>query len=178
MLLSNTIPKIPATPPKGFKAAKSVSNVRFCPTPSFAQAAPKLSGAKRRGLLYEDRVTGYLDRIDVVEWTGLPKPWLSFETKRGEQRFAQPDWLGINPRKGLIVIAEVKLSRVAKAWWQLNELYKPLVEVLFPNWDIALLEIAAMVQPVRVPEEIRVIHDFSRVVPGRTSFMKLDYNVK
>lgn len=161
-------------PPKRFKMVKGKPIVRLVEEPQFAKTHGKVKGAKRKGLIYEERVINYLEDNKGEQWESIAGPWFEFADNSGH-RYAQADWMGINLQQGRICIAEVKLSRVPEAWWQLNRLYKPLVEKLFPSWEISLLEIAATVYSVAVPEEVKVVRKFEEAEVNKTSFMQVDY---
>ena len=161
-------------PPKGFKAVKGLSVVRTIDEPQFAKTTKKQQGSKRRGLIFEQRVVDYLDNLseDIV---GFPGMWFEFVDFHGH-RYAQSDWVGLNVKTGVVYIVEVKLSRVPKAWWQLNKLYKPLVERVLGEGKIALVEVATDVKNVAVPEDVELVWDLTAAEPDRTSFMRLDYD--
>lgn len=161
-------------PPKNFKQVKGLTVARLVNTPQFAQAPKKATGSRRKGLIYEARVQDFLERTCGEDWIPFNGPWFEFEDIFGH-RYAQADWFGVNVAKGLICIVEIKLSRVARAWWQLNGLYEPLVKKIFPYFDVAKLEIAASVQDVKVPEKVKVIWDLDKVRAGETRFLKVPY---
>lgn len=163
-----------ARPPKGFKGVRGLSSVRVIDEPQFAKTHGNVRGSKRKGLLYQERIVDHLDQVKGEEWEAIPGLWFEFYESRGK-RFAQADWVGFNPKEGLVCIAEVKLSRVPLAWWQLNRLYKPLVQKLFPEWNIALLEITATVYNVAIPEPTPVIRELGKVIPGKTSVLHVPY---
>lgn len=161
-----------AKPPKGFKCVKGLRWAHMVDEPQFAKTHGKVKGAKARGLRFERKVQGYLDQLDG--WEGMPGVWFHFEDSHGA-RYAQADWIGINPAQGKLCIAEIKLTRVAKAWWQLNRLYKPLVDKVLPRWDVVLLEVTESVKAVSIPEDVKIVADLNRATPGCTSLMRLPY---
>lgn len=174
MLLLSPKTAIPK-PPRRFRAAKGVSAARIVVEPQFAQTNGVVHGAKGKGLRYEARVKDYLDTIVKEPWAALPGPWFEFVDRSGF-RYAQADWIAFNFQRGLVCIAEIKLSRVPEAWWQLNKLYKPIVRSIFPDWDIACLEIAHIPHMVAVPEDVRVIQELDQVEVDKTCFMQVSYD--
>lgn len=158
--------------PRGFKPAVGCSRVEICSTPQFAaNAKGGIRGAKAKGIRYQEKVVQLLEEQG---YEGVPGMWFRFE-KRGQVRYAQADWVGFDYLQGKITIAEIKLSRVPQAWWQLNRLYRPLVQAIFPKWNIALCEIADGVYSVAVPEEVPVIQKLDSAEAGKTSFMRVPY---
>jgi len=57
-------------------------------------------------------------------------------------RWCQPDGLLFNLDKGIITIVEIKFKHTPLAWWQLNELYYPLISFIFGQelWSYRLAE--------------------------------------
>ena len=156
-----------------FRSAVGVKQAHLCPSPAFAYRKRLPTGVRGKGLRYEVQVTKDLETYE--NWSGVPGPWFEFESLQGKLSYAQPDWLGFNFHTGVICIAEIKLSRVEKAWWQLNQLYKPLVAAVFPQWDIALLEVASNIRALASDHSIRVAYSLDDVRPGETQFMKVSY---
>jgi hypothetical protein len=89
----------------------------------------------------------------------LPWPWIQFQEK-GEDRFrwCQPDCLAFDPWNGRIIIIEAKYQHTSDAWWQLRQLYFPVVEYLFPSYSIHLVEVCKWYDPaIYFPEQIDMI---------------------
>ena len=156
--------------PRGFKPVRGLSLVTTIEEPQFARTNGNVKGAKRRGLLYQEKVVEVLDQQLGPYCEGIPGLWFEFVDFSGH-RYAQSDWVSFDLKRGLITIAEIKLSRVPLAWWQLNRLYGPLVQKLFPDWKIAYLEVARSPVNVAVPEEVKVVQRLDQAKPGCTSFM-------
>lgn len=63
-------------------------------------------------------------------------------------RWCQTDGLLIQPQGGLITIVEIKYQHTPDAWFQLRELYEPVVRRAFgPAWEVALLEVVKWYDP-------------------------------
>lgn len=160
--------------PKDFVPADVVERVEFCDPPAFASGVKKPRGVKAKGLRYERQVQERLSEAAGEVWAARSGPWFRFFDGQ-KDRFAQADWLAVNERAKLCCIAEIKLSRVPRAWWQLNRLYKPLVQELYPGWQIALLEVADKVVVFPEMERVGVVGDFRDAPAGKTSFMRMAY---
>jgi hypothetical protein len=157
--------------PKNFTPVEAIEAACICSAPSFVNTS-RCKGVQLKGLKFEAQVTSKLDRLD--DWEGIPGIWFEFKDQTGH-RYAQADWVGFNFRKGVCVIVEVKLSRVAKAWWQLNKLYYPLVSHLFHSWPIAMVEVVANMKPVDIPKPVVAITSLNEAVPNQTSLMRIPY---
>lgn len=162
-------------PPKGFRGAWKASHVRSVTQPQFAQTNGGQKGSRKRGLVYEAQVVEKLEKRLPEGWVGVAGPWFLYLDKWAKERYAQPDWLGFCVPEGLICIVEVKLTRTPKAWWQLNRLYRPLVEQVFPDWEIALLEVASKPKHFPLPEPVNLVPSLERAPAGETSFMVVPY---
>lgn len=151
--------------------AGSVRQAEMVDEPQFAKTLGNVKGSMRRGLLYQDRVTDYLD----TQIEGIAGPWFRYSNGVKPPRYAQPDWLGFDFERGFLYIAEIKLTRVTNAWWQLNRLYKPIVQKVFPKWDIVLLEVSTTADVLMLPEEVKVVHKVQDAKLGQTSLFRMNY---
>jgi hypothetical protein len=71
----------------------------------------------------------------------MESPWIEFYDRSG-RRYCQLDGLMIDNRGKAALIYEVKYKHVSNAWWQLTQLYEPVVRVLFPELrPICLMEV-------------------------------------
>ena len=102
-------------------------------------SSPKIRGIRRAGLIYENRIANYLQAIygkDVIHGQ-----WYSFEDRRG-LGWCQPDIIILpNRNRKYILVIECKLKATKKAWVQLNYLYRPIMERLYPQVDIRLVQV-------------------------------------
>ena len=107
-----------------------------------------MRGLKGKGKKYEGQVLASLDR----RYPGclIPLPWIRFWEGR-QERWAQPDGLLVFP-EGRVHIVEVKLRHTPQAWFQLVEVYSPLIRTLFPEelWEIRLNEVVRWYDPMVV----------------------------
>lgn len=103
--------------------------------------------AQQRGVLYEKRVHGVLEGRFRHEY--LPSPWFYYKDVWARRAYwCQPDGLLLLPRQGKIIICEVKLRHTREAYYQLFELYLPVVKHAFgPAWGYSCCEIVRWYDP-------------------------------
>jgi hypothetical protein len=163
-------------PPSRYKSRLSVGVARFCATPAFALHPHRAVGAKKKGLDYEREVVRWLElECNSGDWTGFPKQWIEYTNDRNVYGVCQPDYFAINARLGTLLIVEIKLTRRAEAWWQLNALYEPVLRYIFPAFHVAKLEIASNIRNVDTPTPVRCVTWWDQAQVGRTSFLKVDF---
>ncbi len=118
---------------RGLRWAKALDR-----QPNFL-TSPKIRGIQRAGLIYENRIANYLQAIygkDVIHGQ-----WYAFEDRRG-LGWCQPDIIILpNRNRKYILVIECKLKATKKAWVQLNYLYRPIMERLYPQVDIRLVQV-------------------------------------
>ena len=118
---------------RGLRWAKALDR-----QPNFI-TSPKIRGIQRAGLIYENRIANYLTAIygkDVIHGQ-----WYAFEDRRG-LGWCQPDIIVLPHRdRKYILVIECKLKATKKAWVQLNYLYRPIMERLYPQVDIRLVQV-------------------------------------
>lgn len=71
------------------------------------------------------------------------------EAGRRAPRLCQPDGLIFNFHRGTIVIVEFKLRHTSEAYYQLTQLYAPVLSHLFPRplWRLGLCEVVRWYDP-------------------------------
>ena len=102
-------------------------------------SSPRIKGIQRAGLIYENRIANYMKALygDKV----LHGQWYHFEDKRG-LGWCQPDIIILpNRSRKFILVIECKLKATRKAWVQLNYLYRPILERLYPQVEIRLVQV-------------------------------------
>ena len=118
---------------RGLRWAKALDR-----QPNFL-TSPKIRGIQRAGLIYENRIANYLQAIygkDVIHGQ-----WYAFEDRRG-LGWCQPDIIVLpNRNRKYILVIECKLKATKKAWVQLNYLYRPIMERLYPQVEIRLVQV-------------------------------------
>lgn len=97
--------------------------------PSFLGAG-RARGAKLSGLAYEKRAQQYLEeRFNGLYIRG---PWIAYKLRHEKQvRFCQPDGIYFNFPQLYVGIIELKLKHTAEAYWQIKNLYEPLLRKIF-----------------------------------------------
>lgn len=129
-------------PARRFSAAVGVTQARW-----LTQQPPFIRRGRARGrfavgVRYEREVQEHLSDVVLgnVEIEYKAGPWIEFQDKSG-RRWCQPDALLISHQRKLCTIAEVKYQHTADAWFQLEQLYRPVVQVLLPGYLLGMLEI-------------------------------------
>jgi len=134
--------------PVNFLPAGTVTSARFSDTPPSFLRHPPRRGRKRQGLIYQARAGAWL--LDRYKPNFKFSPWVIFNG----DRWCQPDGLLLDPGEGRIVVTEIKLRHCSEAWYQLFELYIPVVQALFPGWTIAGCEVCKWYDPAeRTPDQ-------------------------
>lgn len=98
---------------------------------------PKLKGSCAKGKTFERtiyrRLCAVLNPADIHYGE-----WIRFEDSTGKH-YAQPDIFIVGEKR--IWLIEVKLSQTPNAFAQMRLLYKPLLEKLFPEKDIVIVQV-------------------------------------
>lgn len=149
-------------PPDRFSPADTLTWARWAKAPPpFVVNRKGRTGRRAQGIRYEKKVHEYLDMI----YPGMfvPSPWIYFLEEEGNRaRWCQPDGLLIDVQQGLVTIVEVKYSHTSDAWWQLTQLYRPVLEYLFPRalWTLQCVEIVKWYDPlVAFPERVALLEE-------------------
>ncbi len=102
-------------------------------------SSPRIKGIQRAGLIYENRIANYMKALygeDV-----LHGQWYQFEDRRG-LGWCQPDIIILpNRNRKFLLVIECKLKATRKAWVQLNYLYRPILERLYPQIEVRLVQV-------------------------------------
>lgn len=153
-----------APPPKKFIPAGFVVWAQFFPgEPEFTKGS-KPRGSRADGVRYEAKAQEYLRKTLAPATEGsdssqslelLSSPWLVYKSgnREARDRFCQPDALLINSERKHITIVEIKLQHTAAAWWQVRQLYEPVLRRIYTNYSFSALEIVKWLDPsVAFPE--------------------------
>lgn len=129
----------------------------------------KRRGRRRAGERYELKVQSELSL--QYDWNYVPSPWFYFLEAGGDRpRWCQPDGLLIQPLHATITIVEVKLQHTSDAWWQIKQLYLPVVAAAFPPdlWTYNFCEVVKWHDPaVSFPEPYRLVPDVLALGEGQ-----------
>jgi hypothetical protein len=165
------------------KRLKRMSQLREVPTkaelsetvPSFALKPPKHKGAIKQGVVYERNVGEFLkldSEAQSLAWTVNDGPWIKYWGKKGGPYWAQPDFVLMDKEKQRVLIVEVKLTHCANAFFQLENMYKPLLrKILGTDWTINTLEIYANATQMVEPGKRSYVRHWWREVPDGTCGM-------
>jgi hypothetical protein len=159
--------------PAHFRSAEGVTWAEFSPIGPFGTQAPvPQTEAQRIGLRYERKVHEHFSRR--FSNYGASQ-WISYKCGKGfDVRWAQPDGLMLDMEKGQVTIIEIKIRHTERAWWQLRQLYEPLVKFLFPQWTIGLCEVCRTFDPaVAWPEPFHFTPP-NNVQPGQLAVYPLE----
>lgn len=143
--------------PKKFIPAGFVVWAQFYPgQPEFTKNH-KARGSRAEGLRYEKKAQEYLEKqleqgqdLELIQ-----SPWLVFKSgdRNSRDRFCQPDSLLVDLSNRHITIIEIKLQHTASAWWQVRQLYEPVLRRIYTNYTFSALEIVKWLDPdVAFPE--------------------------
>ena len=102
-------------------------------------SSPRIKGIQRAGLIYENRIATYIKALygDSV----LHGQWYEFEDRRG-LGWCQPDILILpNEDRKFLLVIECRLKATRKAWVQLNYLYRPILEKIYPQVELRMVQV-------------------------------------
>jgi hypothetical protein len=106
--------------------------------PKFLNSRRSRNQALAWGRAYENKVAKYLD----AQYHGVVhEPWIEYADING-RGWCAPDILMVPEEPGQLLLAEVKLTTTPDAETELRGLYLPVVEFLYPEHDIKLLQIS------------------------------------
>lgn len=149
-LLSSEPPPAPASfRPAGRVLAASLS---FPP----AIRKKRYTGRRLEGVRYEKKVHEHMELLYGDRY--VPNPWLKFFSE-GKWRWCQPDALLLDVARGRLTIVEVKYQHTSDAWWQVRQLYQPVLEQIFPRnlWEYDACEIVKWYDPATLFPERTVL---------------------
>ena len=100
----------------------------------------------------------------------FPSQWLRYSTPDDPRiRWCQPDGVLFVPWANAITIIEFKYSHTEVAWWQLFQLYTPVLRRLFAKekYEIRCCEVVKWFDPaVRAPQRAKLREDIEAISPG------------
>jgi hypothetical protein len=110
--------------------------------------------------LYENRVQEHLR--DLYGQAYIESPWIIFADASRAGRWCQPDGVLIDVRRGRVVVVEAKYQHTARAWFQLFQLYLPVVRQLFPSpsWECVGIEVCKWFDPATPTPEPAIKREF------------------
>ena len=108
----------------------------------------KKRGKAREGLRYEKKVHEEFTRRYPSLY--VPSLWLEYENAKDSYLHrCQPDGLLFNFPLSRIIVIEVKLKHTAQAYYQLRNLYLPVLSLIFPPslWELVPCEVVKWFDP-------------------------------
>jgi hypothetical protein len=136
--------------------------------PSFANLKPT-SARARLGVKYEQKVHARLEDLFGLEYN--PSQWFAYGY-RGETKYCQLDGLLFSEVRKLLILLEVKYSHTADAYWQVENLYLPVVRKWMQDsgYRIATVEVVKWYDPnVAFPRKPTLIDDILNAKPENFS---------
>lgn len=116
-------------------------------------------GAAGAGVRFEKRV---VEALEEKHSAFLPSPVFTFSTKYSPKATCIPD--GLLFTRDEIIIFEVKLRHTIDAWYQLQQLYAPVVKRVFRR-PVRMLEVCRSFNPdEKWPSEFRLVKDLDEFV--------------
>lgn len=134
--------------PNYFHPAGDISWAILTEQPPFIDRNEKRTGRRRLGQRYEKDVSAYFSNLYGADY--IPGPWFKFRPRNtNRDRWCQCDGIIRDHSAGRLIIIEAKYSHTFDAWYQLFELYKPVVEKAIGgnNWTICGLEVVKWFDP-------------------------------
>jgi hypothetical protein len=163
--------------------------------PGFAKAVHG-RGAKRDGLLYQQKVTAHFETLYGFQY--LSDLWINYFLGN-EFHTCSPDGVLIDLKRGRIVIVEVKRTHTPQAFLQLRNKYLPILQEGLmsgkgsqarsaslsceksgggagfagfhapPPWEFFLVEVCPAFDPLQCGEEINIhlTRDLERLLPAQ-----------
>ena len=154
----------PSPAPAAFRPAGLVLSADFCTPPALRKK--RYTGRRLEGVRYEKKVQSHLE--DFYGDRYIPSPWIRFFTG-GAWRWCQPDGILLDVPHGLLTIVEVKYQHTSDAWWQVRQLYEPVLRVMFPEslWRFTACEVVKWYDPaIQFPEKVVLANEVSMQHPA------------
>lgn len=146
------------------REAGQVSYARFSGEPP-STVRRKYTGARADGIRYEKKAQKYLSELYADQY--VQSPWIRFVSLgSGQIRWCQPDGILLDIVRGTVTIIEIKSSHTSKAWYQIDRLYLPVLQCIFPQdlWLYRRCEVVRYYDPlVAFPEPIKLVPDLSQL---------------
>jgi hypothetical protein len=153
-------------PPLRFKPLKGqVTQVRIG-AEKVVHGQPDLGSmgvSKIAGLVYEEHFLSHLRKEYPQVYI---HPQIHFRDE-GDYRTIVPDALliGFANSVNVMQIVEVKSQHMPEAWWQLEKLYKPVLQAGFQNFSVRCLEVVKILDPqMPWPGEFTICQSLSEAV--------------
>jgi len=143
---------LPPVPPRSFRPLEGEpEEVKWHPRTHFLGGGK--TEAQKRGLRFEEKVQMRLRNQLGPRY--FRNPFLEF-TANGGWRSLVPDGIFFSP-EGLAFLFEVKAQHMPEAWWQLRQLYEPVVRNLSFVNQVSCIEVVRSYDPAMgFPEPVKL----------------------
>lgn len=121
-----------------FRPNSEIVSAEFVARPAFVEGQ-RYRGVRRAGITFERKVGGVLEKL--FGYMVIPGAWIAYRDLLNGDRTCSPDYLIVDVIRGVITIVECKLTHTHHAWLQLNDVYYPVIEHLFPGFDVRGVEV-------------------------------------
>lgn len=113
------------------------------------------TAAQAAGIRYEKLALSHL--VELVPL--VPHPAFKFFAS-GFDQYAIPDAIVVDAAERILTIIEIKIRHTSDACFQLNNLYKPIVQKAFPHMLVNLLEVCKSFDAeVSLPQHFKLVQD-------------------
>lgn len=153
-------------PPSAYNQRILPEWVRPSERPQFLQEPQRRTKRQRQGISYERLVHSKLQDQHGLNY--IAGQWWRYSTG-GRVRFCQTDGILLVPEKRMLVLIEVKYSHTVDAFWQLENLYVPILKKFLQqsNYVLATVEVVKWFDPaVRYPRQPRLLEHILLARPG------------
>lgn len=117
------------------------------------------SGAQKAGLAYQKRVIEFLVRTCACS-SLASGPWYFYSDASGRRSYCQPDALAFDIQGVFesVAVVEIKLRWTVDAWYQLRQLYIPVLSAALPGKTFLPVVICRSYDPaIRIGEPVHLI---------------------
>lgn len=133
------------------------------------RAPTRARGARKAGLVYEK---WFKERMREKHGGNFkPGQWFAYRVSGERERFCQIDGLLFHPSRNQIIICESKLRHTADAYFQLVQLYLPVVRRVYGSgFEYPLLEVCKWFDPdIAFPAPVKLNGDELNLDPSAFS---------
>lgn len=144
-------------PPDRFVPALGVTNACYAEKPlSIVETRHK--GKRAEGLRFQRKIEQHISAL-------YPRnlqigPWIVFNTPQQHSRYCQPDIVITDGITNKVIVIETKLRHTPTAWWQLEQLYVPVLQTIYRKSKIVKIEVCRWFDPhTSFPVRFEIIDD-------------------
>src|SRR5262245_3313723 len=137
---------LPSPPTKRYQILETPDWARPVKQPPYPPLTPKTQ-AQKRGIRYERKVSWRL--LELYELSYIPALWFMYHS-RGRIRYCQFDGLLVLAERKVLAIVECKYQHTADAYWQLSNVYVPVLRSFLGRgnpYSIATCEVVKWFDP-------------------------------